>query len=222
MKASERVYSDLRRRLMTGHYQPREQLKEQDLASEYEVSRTPVRVALTQLVAEGLLAAEPNRGVFVAEWTLPDVSEVFGLRRLLEAHAAGLTAERHTMEQLAELDAINARMAQAAEATDPSGARIAKIQSANNEFHRAILAASGSPRLIAICGGLVDTPMIIGSFHLYDDAEIARSVQQHSQIIRAIATRDYEYAFQCMSLHLRETHDIYVSKRNANDVTESS
>lgn len=217
MKASERVYSDLRKRLMTGYYPPRAQLKEQDLSTEYEVSRTPVRVALAQLVAEGLLVAEPNRGVFVAEWTLPDVGEVFGLRRLLEAHAAGLAALRHTTEHLQDLEAINTRMARAAQAADRSAARIGKIQSANNEFHRALLTMSGSPRLIAICGGLVDTPMIIGSFHLYDDNEIIRSIAQHDQIIRSISARDYEYAFQCMSIHLRATHDIYMSKREIRD-----
>lgn len=213
MKASERVYSDLRKRLMTGHYPPRAQLKEQELSVEYDVSRTPVRAALGQLVSEGMLVAEPNRGVFVAEWTLPDVSEVFGLRRLLEAHASGLAAQRHTPAQFAELEEINGRMAFAVEAADRAGEAVVKIQSANNEFHRAILVASGSPRLGAICGALVDTPMIIGSFYLYNMEELCRSVEQHSHIIRAISTHDYEYAFQSMSIHLRATYEIYMSKR---------
>ncbi len=101
-------------------------------------------------------------------------------------------------------------MARAAQLRTAPGLGFGKIQSANNEFHRALLAMSGSPRLIAICSALVDTPMIIGSFHLYDDDEIFRSIEQHDQINRSISARDYDYSFQCMSIHLRATHDIYV------------
>ena len=66
MNASDRVYMELRRRLMTGHYQPGLQLKEQDLAAEFNLSRTPIRNALIQLTEESLLVSSPNRGVFLS------------------------------------------------------------------------------------------------------------------------------------------------------------
>lgn len=211
MKASDTIYSALRRRLMTGHYAPGSQLKEAEIAGEFELSRTPVRAALAQLVAQGLLVAEPNRGVFVAEWTERDLQEVFSLRRLLEAEAAGLAAQRRSEEQLADIRAIQARMVEAA-GEDGSEAT-AEVQSENNAFHRAILRASASPRLIGFCDSLVDTPMIIGSFYLYDERELARSIQQHEEIIRAIALKDFEYAVMAMSMHLKSTFETYMSKR---------
>lgn len=213
MKASDTIYSALRRRLMTGHYAPGSQLKEAEIAAEFDLSRTPVRAALSQLVAQGLLVAEANRGVFVAEWTERDLQEVFSLRRLLEANAAGLAAQRRTDEQLATIIAVQARMAKAASKTGPDAT--AEVQSANNAFHRAILTASASPRLIGICDSLVDTPMIIGSFYLYDRAELARSLHQHDEIVRAIAQKDFEYAVSAMSLHLKSTFETYMSKRSA-------
>jgi DNA-binding GntR family transcriptional regulator len=211
MKASDTIYSALRRRLMTGHYAPGSQLKETEIAAEFDLSRTPVRAALSQLVAQGLLVAEPNRGVFVAEWTERDLQEVFSLRRLLESNAAGLAAQRRTGEQLQHIRALQALMVEAARGEGPEAT--AKVQSTNNAFHRAILRASASPRLIGICDSLVDTPMIIGSFYLYDRSELDRSLQQHDEIVRAIALMDFEYAVSAMSLHLKSTFETYMAKR---------
>lgn len=212
MKASDRLYSELRQRLMTGYYTPGVQLKEHDIASEFDVSRTPVRNALTQLVEERLLVAEPNRGVFVAEWTAQDVGEVFRLRRMLESHGAGLAALHHSQEQLKEFRTINRRMEQAVSSADLNERVIKRIQLENNLLHRAILQSSKSPRLIGISLPLVDTPMVIRSFFLYNRGEMEQSVIHHNQIIDAIASKDYDFAFEVMSFHLRSTYKIYASK----------
>lgn len=215
MNTSKRVYLELRRRLMTGHYQPTTQLKEQDLAIEFAVSRTPVRNALIQLTDESLLVAEPNRGVFVAEWTAKDIDEVFLLRRLLEAHGAGLAALRHSALQMRELKAICERMTRHVLAATLNDRILSLLQNENSQFHRTILQASQSPRLITICDTLTDMPIVIRAFYLYDRDQIQQSITQHEQIIRAIAAKDYDMAFEAMSLHLRSAYQIYKSKHHS-------
>lgn len=210
--ATQTVYSNLRRRLMTGFYTPGTQLKEEHLAEELEVSRTPVRGALRRLVKDGMLIAEVHRGVFVAEWTNQDITEVFELRRLLEPHAAGLAARNATPEQIAILKRFNLQMAEAARSEHES--RTQEVQSINNQFHRLIIEASCSPRLKSMLENLVSMPMVVGSFFLYSTEEMLRSVQHHELITEAIEAGDRDYAEQAMRLHLKATHLLFMERRS--------
>lgn len=108
-KITDSLYAELRRRIMSGVYPPGARLREEHIAEEMQVSRTPVRAALQRLTDDGLLQAAA-RGAIVAGWTQWDVAEVFELRRLLEPHAAGLAAERATPEQIEALDRLNDEM----------------------------------------------------------------------------------------------------------------
>lgn len=212
-KVSDTVYSVLRRRLTTGHYAPGAPLREEHLATELAVSRTPVRAALGRLAEDGMVVAAPRRGFLVAEWTDQDIAEVFELRSLLEPHAAGLAAERASPEQIAEFHALNAGMEAAARARTPGGT--AEIQSINNRFHRLLIAASGAPRLKAMADSLVDMPIIIGSFYFYTPAEILRSLAHHRDIACAIELRDRDYAILATRLHLKATYELFMRRRKA-------
>ena len=76
MAASDHVYEILKQRVIGGTYAPAAQLKEEHLARELGISRTPVRAALKRLVDDGLATADPGRGVRVAQWTEADIEEV--------------------------------------------------------------------------------------------------------------------------------------------------
>lgn len=209
-KVSDSVYSELRRRLTTGQYAPGTPLREEHLATDFGVSRTPIRAALKRLAADGLLVAAPHRGFIVAEWTEQDVAEVFELRSLLEPHAAGLAALRALPEHLAELKALNARMEEVARSSRPG--RIAEIGAINHRFHRLLIAAAGAPRLRGMAESLVDMPLIIGSFHFYTDAEIQRSIAHHRDITLAIELKDRGYAVQATRLHLMAAYGLFLSR----------
>ena len=213
-KASELVYGTLRRRVMAGAYEPGTQLKEEALAAEMSVSRTPVRMAFHRLIDEGLLVARANRGVFIAGWTQRDIDDVMELRLLLEPHAARLAAERATPEQLADLQESNDRMERfmRGKAVD----RLTHIQAANNRFHQIILDAAGSPRLKRMSQSLVDMPVIIGSFYFYSESDLRQSIRHHQDLIMAITSRDGLLAQHAMVVHLRSANNIYVRHRAGN------
>src|SRR5690606_14134852 len=94
--ASDLVYAELRRRLMAGAFLPGERLREEHIANELNVSRTPVRSAIERLIQDGLATREQRRGAVVLGWLDRDITEAFDLRLLLEPYAARSAALRAT------------------------------------------------------------------------------------------------------------------------------
>jgi DNA-binding GntR family transcriptional regulator len=199
--ASDKAYETLKQRVVGGTYAPGEQLKEEHLARELALSRTPVRAALKRLVDDGLATADPNRGVRVAEWTEFDIEETFELRGLLEAHAAELAARRGGAALADRLDALNEEMDQAITRGGPELPE--RLQKINSAFHWAILDGSGSPRLRAMLASLIDMPIVIRSHFISTPQDKLQSMQHHRDLAAAVRAGDGELARQVMQLHLR-------------------
>ena len=141
VSTAERVADAVREEIVEGRLRPGSRLPEQRLCAALAVSRNTVREAMSQLVAERVLVREPNRGVFVARPDRDAVRDVYRARRVIEP-AAVRTGE--AMDDL-RLDAVR-------RAVD-EGRRAAThglwddLASANQHFHRALVALAGSPRL---------------------------------------------------------------------------
>ena len=199
--AAEKAYEVLKQRVVGGIYAPGAQLKEEHLARELDISRTPIRVALKRLVDDGLALADPNRGVRVAEWTEADIEETYALRGLLEGHAAELATRRGGVALADRLDALNEQMDQAI--AQGGSALAERLQVINAHFHRAVLEASGSPRLRAMLAGLIDMPIVIRSHFISTLQDNVQSLQHHRDLAAAVRAGDAELARQAMQLHLR-------------------
>ena len=199
--AADKAYEILKQRVVGGTYAPGAQLKEEHIARELEVSRTPVRVALKRLVDDGLATADPNRGVRVAEWTEFDIEETFDLRGLLEAHAADLAARRGGAALADRLDELNEQMDKAIRKGGPQLPE--KLQQINAQFHRALLDGSGSPRLRTILSSLIDMPIVLRSHFISTLQDKVQSLNHHRDLAAAVRAGDGELAKQVMQLHLR-------------------
>lgn len=199
--ASEKAYEILKQRVVGGVYAPGAQLKEEHVARELEISRTPVRAALKRLVDDGLATADRGRGVRVAEWTEFDIEETYELRALLEGRAAELAARRGGAALADQLDALNEEMDRTIAKGGP--ALPERLQQVNAAFHRAILDASGSPRLRAMLAGLIDMPIVIRSHFISTLQDKLQSLQHHRDLAAAVRAGDAELARQVMQLHLR-------------------
>ncbi|MGJ4139380.1 GntR family transcriptional regulator [Corynebacterium evansiae] len=131
--------------IASGAYLPGERLNEVNVAQSLGISRNTLREAFATLVSEGLLERIPNRGVFIAEPTREDLTDMYAARMVLEPGAL-LWGRR---EGLDELDGI---VASAEKLRDSAGSNaseedIRAIADANQDFHRAIVASAGSAGL---------------------------------------------------------------------------
>lgn len=199
--AADKAYEILKQRVVGGSFAPAAQLKEEHLARELDISRTPVRAALKRLVEDGLAIAEPGYGVRVAEWTEFDIEETYDLRGLLEGHAAALSARKGGDELAKRLDTLNDEMDQAIR---KGGSALAEqLQTINSRFHHAILDAAGSPRLRGMLAGVIDMPIVTRSHFISTLQDKLQSLQHHRDLAGAIRAGDSELARQVMQTHLR-------------------
>ena len=199
--SADNAYEILKQRVVGGTYAPGTQLKEELLARELEISRTPIRVALKRLVDDGLATADPNRGVRTAQWSDLDIEETFDLRGLLESHGAGLAARRGGLPLADILDELNEQMDSAI--AIGAGSPPERLQEINSRFHHAILQASGSPRLRSMLAGVIDMPIVIRSHFISTRQDKLQSLQHHRDLAAAIRAGDPELAKLVMHLHLR-------------------
>ncbi|MBJ3774879.1 GntR family transcriptional regulator [Acuticoccus mangrovi] len=200
MNVSDTVHLKLKRRLMAGYYEPGAPLKEDAVANDLGVSRTPVRAAIQRLISEGLLEPAPKRGAVVTEWRREDAEDIFNLRILLEGYSASLAAQNISDEGIEELAAINARMAEAAEGKAEGFRDVVHLS--NKAFHEGLLAACGSAHLRKFSTGLLEYPMVLGGFYIYNDDDMAESIRQHAEIIAGVRARNSEWARAAMTCHL--------------------
>ena len=97
------VYNAIKENICNGLYEPGQRLQETELAASLQVSRSPVREALRQLAADGLVVELPNRGVFVRQFTPLDIEEIFDVRVLLESYCIQRSTQFMTPERMDEL-----------------------------------------------------------------------------------------------------------------------
>lgn len=203
-RASERAYQEIRALILTGDVAPGAPLTEEALADIVGVSRTPVREALRRLEAELYVRRSESQRLFVANWSRDDLTEMFALRAMLEAHAAARAATRISDAALADLQTINARIAAVVSRAGASGAPdIAAFLPENRLFHEIIIREAASPRLALILATLVEQPLVRHTAIRYSAEELGRSANEHNQLLQAFAAHDADWARAIMTAHIR-------------------
>ena len=196
----------IRQAILDGRLEPGFPLKEQQLAHELGISRTPVREALLVLQAEGLIVTTPNRTAVVREHDANDLRDLYQLRALLEGHAARQAASRITGEELDRLNDSCGRF----EAL--SGDDVRGLVKENLLFHHAILAAARSERLSWMVQKVIELPLVYKSYIWYSPDQKRISAHHHRQIAHALGERDAERAELIMREHIFEARDLLVNR----------
>ena len=138
---SNAVVAKLKQLLYDGEFQPGERLNEAALALRMGTSRGPIREAIKVLAGHGLVTAVPNRGVFVRQLSLREMSEVYEMRALVFGHAAARACEHLSDEHKRQFERLLAAMDEACEAND--GTRYYEV---NLQFHALILSVANNRR----------------------------------------------------------------------------
>src|SRR4029077_8213985 len=138
---TDRIAGSLRHSIITGAIPPGTHLAEIELTQQLKVSRGALREALRVLQAEGLVESFPNRGMFVVEFDLHDIEEIYGLRDLLETFAMRLVTVRATPVQISELQELVNEMFAAAKTGNHQ-----KVVVLDLNFHQTLWEISGHQR----------------------------------------------------------------------------
>ncbi len=198
--AAEYAYDIIRARILSGDLVPGERLTEQALASELDISRTPVRDAFGRLTHEGFVERGQGYSTRVASFPEDELEQIFEIRRRLESYAAARAAQFATADEIAKLQELSDRMVAHIPPQTPEDYRI--ISTVNAEFHRVIAQAARSPRLMAVLSLAVDVGMVARTYYSYGAADLVRSARHHQEITDAIAARAPEWAENVMSSHV--------------------
>ncbi len=208
--ASEVATELIREAIFEGRLEPAQRLKEEELASELGVSRTPVREALLILQAEGLVCAAPNRGAVVRTYTEEDLVDMYEIRALLEGFAAHHAALRITAEQLAVLAESCDRFKSLRKSHDLTG-----LIRENILFHSTIVEAAGTTKLAELVRLAFDLPLIYRSFYWFTDKETQLSERAHRHIVKALAAGDADGTEHLMKEHISFGRDFLVGRLHA-------
>lgn len=174
------IGTEIRRRILDGRYPAGSQLRQDGLAAEFWASRIPVREALFQLEAEGLVRILPHRGAMVAPLSPADAAEALELRGALEPRLLALSAPRLTADDFARADALLEEYAAALRA----GAT-ARWGALNTELHLLLYSRAERPRALGLVGSLLAECDRYTRLQLSTDgAELERADREHREIVR--------------------------------------
>src|SRR5581483_1063012 len=187
--------------IISGDLQPGSKLSEQALAASLGVSRGPLREAIRRLEGRKLLERTPNIGVRVAELSLKDLNEVLQVREALEGMACALAAKNMTDAELEALADLLEQHQQQKSVQEGTGYY---QESKDFDFHFRIVKGSRNERLVQmLCGDLYYLLRVYRYKSSTKPGRAMRALQEHKEIVAALARRDPVAAEQKMRQHIR-------------------
>ena len=195
--------------IVRGVLAPGEALDEIRLARRFHVSRTPVREAIRQLAASGLVEARAHRAAVVAQPSEGDLAGMFEAMGELEALCAGYAAERMTSSERRGLELVHEEMRALIRVGDPQ-----RFHEVNEAFHGAIYAGAHNAYLaeMTLATRARVQPFRRAQFRTL--GRLAKSHAEHDDVVVAILRADCEGSAAAMRLHIatvREAYEVYAA-----------
>lgn len=213
----EQVAQSLRQMLVEGQVPPGAKLNERALSEVLKVSRTPLREAIKMLAAEGLVELLPNRGAIALQLSQADILDTFEVMAGLEGQSGELAAQRITDAELAEIRAMHYEMMAAYTRRD-----LSTYYQLNAAIHRAINAAARNPVLTATYNQVNARLQALRFRSNQDGEKWKRAMQEHEQMIEALAAHDPVAMRAVLIAHLGNKRDVVIEQLRAAAVAPST
>ena len=207
-------------KILAGEYPPGSRLRQEALAEEFSVSRTPIREALRQLEVKGVIQHRPNQGAIVLAPNARDIRDAYQVRAELEGLAISLAVDWITDEQIERMRRAQKRFADTVDkliAARKSNAKsplksVPNWVESNDEFHGVVIEASGNRRLKQVIQDLHlgFTRHIMLSALTMDGRRMRENVAQHEAILSAISRHDPIEARRVMTHHILRSGELAV------------
>lgn len=202
----------LRERILRGEVKAGEQLRQHVIASELDVSRIPVREALRQLEAEGLVRIIHDHGAVVAALSGAEIIEMFEIRMVLESYLL-----RQAIPQLTDDDLdVAEEVLNSYEKALNQDSDVASWGELNWRFHATLYAGANRPKFLSIAQNIHHNADRYVRLHLLLVHDIMRAKQEHREILTLCRQRDVDAACRILEKHIltsgRQLAD-YLSQR---------
>jgi DNA-binding GntR family transcriptional regulator len=195
----DQIYSVLRDRIIEVAMEPGTKIDVQRLIEEFEVSETPVRVALAKLAHEGLVKLLPRRGYFVIKLTKKDLKEIYDLRILLESYALDTAIENIDPAKLKKIYADFAKLRE----IDDTRKRERESLKIDQWFHLEIVRNCDNKRAQELFYRIYDFARISQKMHKRIDQDIG----EHTAVIKALLEKNKEAAKRLLRQHLENARE---------------
>lgn len=196
LSRKQTAYEYIKEKILSCEYEPGSMMSEQSLCDELELSRTPVRDALSRLEQEGLVNIMPKKGLMVSALKLGDVNHIYEVRLLLEPYA--LRRYGHKLDR-EELWRLRRRMEEQA----ATAGKVSDQYDLDDTFHMMIMRAVNNRYLMSTYENIKDQSLRVRvlSGNVVKN-RLADTFQEHTAIIDACLQEDWEGAAQAMVRHL--------------------
>lgn len=199
-KLTNLAYQELKQMIINGQVSQEKPLVERLLSKKLNMSRTPIKHAISRLQQEGLIRVVPRHGVFPIIITYAEYVNITEIREVLEGLAARSAVDHVSNAELRELRNIFADLGDFRSVNKVSHNEFAL---ANVAFHRSILDHSNNQKLIETVKGLYDHLSMIRLKTIELTNRRIRSADEHEAIIKALEARNADQAEKAMRAHIR-------------------
>ncbi|MEU6917388.1 GntR family transcriptional regulator [Streptomyces olindensis] len=194
-QAVARSVNDIKQMITSGDLLPGQQIRQEHIAAVLGVSRLPVREALRQLVADGLVVHRHNVGFAVARLSRSEFDQIYLMRRLLETEVIR-SLPRPSARQLADIATLAEEVERAAADVD-----LPRMRALNSQFHLAVFDLSDLKLVVGEIRRIWTWALPYHSVYLYDEAGRTRILAEHREMVAALRAGDVERLVELMDAH---------------------
>ena len=194
------LYTELQKDILSGVLPDKSKLTEQAVCKRYNVSRTPVREALRQLEADGLIENIPNRGAYITGLSKRDISDLFDLRALFEVQAVEWAIKRMGSEDIDSLAEVMEFMEFYTLKEDAS-----KVLSFNSRFHSLIYEGTGNRKLQRSLEVYQTYLKYSAPHRSYTESDLKTILEEHRAIYEAFESRNAAAGRKAMEYHMEQS-----------------
>jgi len=200
LSLKESAYKIIKEKLLNLEFDPGSRIREDLLAQEISMSRTPVREAINQLSAEGLINNIARKGIFVVQLTREEIGHLLDVREALEKLAVDNCIDRISQTQFSNLESIMEDFQNAL-----VKGNYKKCNSLDSKFHLEIAGISENKKLIEFLGEIEDFMSIARSIEKKDQPRLKNEItlQEHTDILDSIRNSDKEEAKKAITTNIR-------------------
>lgn len=199
------VVRALEEEIALGQIGPRERLIEEEIAQRFGIKRHVARQALADLETMGIVVRQVNRGAAVRDYTLAEVEQLYVVRALVEAGAAGLISLPAPPAFVRQLTAIHERHCDAVKRGD-----LRRVFRENLLFHKTFFAACGNVCLVEVIEQLAMKAHAIRSYSIGNPALLAQVCSEHALMIRLLKSNDRKRLVELVGRHIQPAKDAYL------------